>query len=88
MSTVVYAKYNFVEYKSSGEVKKYYDKENVFALYIFKSGWEHLHHCILESGDFETVDYYTYTSEQIHKTFGIKSFSRKEKLNKINASTL
>ena len=81
------AKYNFKKYKSIN-LYRYYDTENVVSLTIFPSGWKGEYQCILEWGEYEQSDYHLYTSEQIFKIYGIKSFSRKEKLNKINESIL
>jgi hypothetical protein len=80
-------KYNFVQIKK-GELNKYYDKGNVVALYIFKSGWFNLYNCVLEWGEYEQSEIKNYTPFQIERIYGIKTFSRKEKLLKINESTL
>ena len=81
------AKYNFKKYKS-GNFYKYHDTENVVSLTIFPSGWKNEYQCIQEWGEYEQSEYHLYTSEQIFRIYGIKSFSRKEKLLKINESTL
>ena len=84
---IVHAKYNFVQYKSIN-FYKYYDIENVVSLTIFESGWRGEYHCIEEWGEYEKTEHNLYTADKIFKIYGIKSFSRKEKLKKINASTL
>lgn len=78
-----YCKYNFVQTKK-GELSKYYDKDNVVALYIFKSGWFNLYNCVFEWGEMEQSEIKHCTPLQIEKKYGIKTFSRKEKLNKLN----
>ena len=80
-------KYNFIQYKS-GELNRYYDKGNVVSLSIFKSGWENLYNCVLEWGEYEMSEVKTYTANEIEKFYGITTYSRKEKLNKINESSL
>ena len=80
-------KYNFKKYKSDN-FYKYHDTENVVSLTIFKSGWSDMYQCIQEWGEYGSTDQHLYTSEEISKIYGIKSFSRKEKLIKINESSL
>jgi len=79
------AKYHFTEYKNRNLIS-YYDKENVVVLFIFKSGWHEVYQCILEWGEYEASEHYLLTAQQIEKYYGIKTFSRKEKLIKINES--
>jgi hypothetical protein len=79
-------KYNFIQTKR-GELNKYYDKDNVVVLYIFKSGWFNLYNCV-EWGEYGQSEIKHCTPFQIEKLYGIKTFSRKEKLLKINESTL
>ena len=90
--TVLHSKYNFIQTKrgllNNDALFSYYDKENVVALYIFKSGWFNLYNCVLEWGEYERSDLNTLTPYQIEKFYGIKTFSRKEKLKKINESIL
>jgi hypothetical protein len=87
-STIIdYIKYNFKKYKSIN-FYKYYDTEAVMALTIFESGWSGKYQCIEEWGEYGSTEQHLYTSEEISKIYGIKSFSRKEKLIKINESTL
>ena len=75
-------KYNFIQTKR-GELNKYYDKDNAVVLYIFKSGWYNLYNCVLEWCEYERSEIKTITPFQIEKWYGIKTFSRKEKLLKI-----
>lgn len=82
-----YAKYNFVKTRS-GVLSNYIDKENAISLYIFKSGWKDTYECVIEWGEYERSDVERYTGSQIESTYGIKDFSRKEKLNRINDSIL
>jgi len=90
---IVNVKYNFVQYKSPHffpgfNFYKYYDNEAVLSLTIFNSGWKGLYQCVEEWGEYGNSEYHLYTSEEIFKIYGIKTFSRKEKLKKINASIL
>lgn len=80
-------KYNFVQNKF-GDLCRYYDKDNVVSLSIFKSGWDNIYNCVLEWGEYEQSEMKTYTANEIEKFYGIKTFSRKEKLIKINESPL
>ena len=82
------SKYNFLKTQSNINLYKYYDKENVVALYIFKSGWKDFYHCILEWGEYENTDILQLRANDIFNFYGIKTFSRKEKLKKINESLL
>ncbi len=86
-ASIDYIKYNFKKYKSIN-FYKYYDTEAVMALTIFESGWSGKYQCIEEWGEYGSTEQHLYTSEEISKIYGIKSFSRKEKLIKINESTL
>lgn len=79
--------YNFKKINNSF-LYSYYDEKNVVALRIIKSGWENKFDCILEWGEYEQVEVHLYTAEQINKIYGIKTFLRKEKLDKLNESTL
>ena len=76
-----------VTYKFSQRVKgslyTYYDDENNMALHIFESGWKGYYQCIIESGEYETTDIFQYKAQQIETVYGIKTFTRKEKLNKL-----
>jgi len=81
------AKYNFVLIKSN-KIYSYYDEEGVVSLKIIKSGWTDKYDCILEWGEYGNAEIYIYTSEEINKYYGICTFSRKEKLKKINESIL
>jgi hypothetical protein len=81
------AKYNFIQYKST-HFYKYHDEDNAVSLTIFKSGWNDNYHCIEEWGEYEATEHHLYKSEEIFKIYRIKSFSRKEKLIKINESIL
>ena len=78
-------KYNFKKYESKNSYK-YYDTEGVVSLTIFESGWSGMYQCIEEWGEYGSTEQHLYNSEQIFKIYGIKSFSRKEKLIKINES--
>lgn len=84
---VEYATYNFKKYNScNNNFNIYSDSENVVALTIFSSGWKGKYHCVEEWGEYGETGHHLYTSEEIFKIYGIKSFSRKEKLTKIGAS--
>jgi hypothetical protein len=65
-------------------IKQYYDEYNAVVLTIFKSGWRGRYHCILEWGEFEDTDHKLYSSIEIYEHYGINTFLRKEKLDKIN----
>ena len=77
-----YTMFNFKIYKSINNFNTYYDKKNIVALTIFSSGWKGKYHCIEEWGEYER--HHLYTSEEISKTYRIKSFSRKISLSFIN----
>jgi hypothetical protein len=79
--------YNFIKVKQ-GELCKYYDKDNVVVLYIFKSGWNNLYNCVFEWGEYGRSEIKICTPFQIEEYYGIRTFSRKDKLLKINESTL
>lgn len=85
----VKTRYNFVQSKF-GELCKYYDRQNIVVLYIFKSGWSYpqMYQCIEEWGEYEESEYHLYTAEDINHIYAINTLLRKEKLNKINESTL
>ena len=83
-----HAKYHFVQTTKSEELNRYYDKDNVVALSIFKSGWFNLYNCVFEWGEYERSEIKHCTPFQIEQWYGIKTYSRKEKLLKINESTL
>jgi hypothetical protein len=80
------AKFNFKKKEKNSGLYIYYDKENVIALYIFKSGWSNpqMYNCILEWGEYGDVDHHFYDAMKIEKVYGIKNFLRKEKLLAIN----
>lgn len=80
-------KYNFVQYKW-GDLCKYYDVNNVVSLSILKSGWKGYYNCILEWGEYQQSELKYYTAFDIENFYGIKTFLRKEKLNKINENSL
>lgn len=88
MAIRVVCKYNFSKCKSSNDLHSYYDKENVVSLRIIKSGWKGKYDCILEWGEYEQADVNVFNGEQIRKYYGIYTFSRIEKLKKINENTL
>ena len=81
------AKFNFIKCKSV-ILHRYYDATNVVSVSIFKSGWKNKYQCVEEWGEYETTEHHLYTAEEISKYYGIKTFSRKEKLDKINESSL
>lgn len=81
-------KYNFKKINSIQELYRYYDNECVVALYIFKSGWKNKYNCVLEWGEYGTSESNVYNAEEIKYFYGINLFLRKEKLIKINESTL
>lgn len=80
------AKFNFKKEYQESKLYRYFDKENVIALYIFKSGWSNpqIYNCILEWGEYGDVDHHLYDAIKIDKVYGIKTFLRKEKLLAIN----
>jgi hypothetical protein len=80
------AKYNFSKIQN-GEVYRYVDMENAISLLIVKSGWKDKYDCIIESGEYGSVDVWLYTAQQIQKYYGITTFLRKEKLIKINKNS-
>jgi hypothetical protein len=80
---ILKARYNFSKIQN-GEVYRYVDMTNAFSLLIVKSGWNNKYDCILESGEYESVDVNLYTAQDIQKIYGITTFLRKEKLIKIN----
>lgn len=81
------AKFNFIKCKSV-ILHRYYDATNVVSVSIFKSGWKNKYQCVEEWGEYETTEHHLYTAEEISKYYGIKTFSRKEKLDRINESSL
>jgi len=80
-------RFKFIQNKS-GELNTYHDEKNVVALYIFKSGWKGKYECVEEWGEYGSSDSNLYTAEDINHIYGINTYLRKEKLNKINECTL
>ena len=80
-------RFNFTQTKG-GVLNTFYDQHNVVALYIFKSGWKGKYECVEEWGEYENSNHNLYDAEDINHIYGINTFLRKEKLDKINECTL
>lgn len=88
MAIRVVCKYNFIKCKCNNDIHSYYDQENVVSLKIIDSGWKGKYDCILEWGEYGTADVNVYNGEEIRKYYDIYTFSRKEKLKRINEAAL
>lgn len=74
--------------KNKQNIYKFFDEDGVFVLYIFKSGWKSKYHCVIEDPQYEETYLKLYRAEDIEKIYGIKTFSRINKLKKLYDSNL
>ena len=80
-------KYKYKKIEKYEKLYKYYDEENCIIISIFKSGFIDFYTCVEEEPHFGAI-VKTLNAQEIMTEYGINTFLRKDKLNKINDSKL